>query len=123
MHSLILFCNRRIFALLAWLPLLFSSAINAQIIYGSGDSTGGTNRTQLFAITPASGVVTRVCSTATFLFTTTAIGVLNTRGGEVVYIERVNAANPRIGTFDPITCTNAPVLNTTLPANIVRATT
>jgi uncharacterized repeat protein (TIGR01451 family) len=106
-----------LFALLC----LASWAGFAQTIYGAGDNTGGLNRTQLFAITPASGAVTRVCNTTTFQFTTTAIGVLNTGAGQVVYIQR-GGANPLINTFNPATCTNGTAVATTLPANIVRAT-
>jgi uncharacterized repeat protein (TIGR01451 family) len=102
---------------------LLGVAATAQNIYGVGDNTGGGSRTQVFVITPATGIVTRVCNTTTFSFTSTAIGVLNTRAGEIIYVERINAANPRINTFNPITCTNGTPVVSALTDNIVRATT
>ena len=108
-----------------WLVIavgLAGSMTLAQTIYGVGDDSGGGGRNRLYSINPSTGAATRVCNTTTFTFGSSAIGVSNLNSGLVYYIERVGAANPRIASFDPTTCSNGTAVNTTLPADILRAT-
>ncbi len=100
----------------------------AQTLFGVGDTNaaGGVNANRLLSVDPGTGATTNIAACPNLSFNTRALAV-SPLDGLAYYFEDDNAANPQLNSINPGSplgtgCANGVVRNTTLPADIQRAT-
>lgn len=100
----------------------------AQTLFGVGDPTGAgaVNANRLLSVNAATGVATNIAACPNLSFNSRALAI-SPVDGLAYYFEDDNAANPQLNSINPgnplgTGCANGVVRNTTLPADIQRAT-